>query len=276
MTTPNSNALLNIASIQMVSSTNVDENLNAAALLIEKAANQGNSIVILPEYFCLLGNKDTDKLFIKEQFGSGKIQDYLAQLALKNKVHIIAGTIPLRSDDPERVWNSSLVFNPEGQIICRYDKIHLFAFSYKQESYDESHRLIPGNQPCTFSIEKDGQKWTFGLSICYDLRFPELYRTMGEVDAHLIPAAFTFTTGQAHWKILLRSRAIENQCYVVASAQGGLHENTRQTWGHSMVVDPWGEIKACLPKGSGLIEASLSKEQINHVRSKLPALKHRK
>ena len=276
MHTSNSNAELKIASIQMVSSTSVDDNLNTAALLIEQAAKQGNSIAVLPEYFCLLGNKDKDKLLIKEEFGSGKIQDHLAKLAFKNKIYIIAGTMPLTSHEPDRVWNSSLVFNPQGEIICRYDKIHLFAFCYGQENYDESRSLIPGNQPCTFKIEQNGEIWTFGLSICYDLRFPELYRSIGEVDAHIIPAAFTYTTGQAHWEILLRSRAIENQCYVIASAQGGVHENTRRTWGHSMIIDPWGEVKTHLPQGSGLIEASLSKEQLNHVRSKLPALKHRK
>ena len=273
---PNTNQTLKVASLQMVSTSDLDANLSTATNLIKQAADQGCSIAALPEYFCLFGKRDTDKLTIQETFGSGKLQDALAKLAQENKIHIVAGTIPLSSDDPNRVWNSSLVYSPTGDVIARYDKIHLFAFSHGSESYDESKTLLAGNNPVTFEI-KDGQTaWRFGMSICYDIRFPELYRSMGEIDCHIIPAAFTYTTGKDHWEILLRSRAIENQCYFLASAQGGTHDNGRKTWGHSMIINPWGGIDMVIQEGSGIVVSELSKDLLNDVRSKLPALKHRK
>ena len=151
----------------------------------------------------------------------------------------------------------------------------MFSFSSGGESYDESKTLLAGENLSQFELMHDGQSWRFGLSICYDLRFPEMYRAMGEIDCHILPAAFTFTTGQVHWEILLRARAIENQSYLVASAQGGLHENGRQTWGHSMVIDPWGKILAVLDKGEGLITSEIDKNHLLDIRSKLPALAHR-
>lgn len=267
---------LKVASLQMVSSSELDANLKTASELISQAADQGCAIAVLPEYFCLFGKRDTDKLGIQEKFGSGKLQDALAKLASQHQIHIIAGTIPLSSEDPNRVWNSSLVYDPSGKVIARYDKIHLFAFSHGNESYDESKTLFAGESPVTFEIKNNQTSWRFGMSICYDIRFPELYRTMGEVDCQIIPAAFTYTTGKDHWEILLRSRAIENQCYFVASAQGGIHDNGRRTWGNSMIINPWGSIESQLTEGSGIVVAELSKNLLNDVRSKLPALKHRK
>ena len=188
----------------------------------------------------------------------------------------MAGTIPLEAREANKVLNSTLIFDLSGRCISRYDKIHLFGFQTSTERYQESETIEAGNQPGFVTLDIKGVDWRFGLSVCYDLRFPELYRSMGEVDCHLIPAAFTYTTGKEHWEVLLRARAIENQCYVLASAQGGTHRNGRRTWGHSMLIDPWGAILGDLPEGEGFISGLLSKEKLNEVRSKLPALKHRK
>lgn len=266
---------LTVASIQMVSSPDVDQNIATAERLINEASKKGAQLAVLPEYFCLLGNSDKDKLAIQEPFGTGKLQDNLAKFAKHANMYVVAGTVPLSSSSIDRVLNTTLVFSPHGEQISRYDKIHLFAFKTEKERYDESEVLDAGSTATTFSITHAGQEWKFGLSICYDLRFPELYRHMGEVDCHLLPAAFTYTTGKAHWEILIRARAIENQCYFLASAQGGKHLNGRSTWGHSMIVNPWGEIQEVLPEGEGVVVSTLSKELINDVRSKLPALKHR-
>ncbi len=276
MSTTINSASFKIASIQMVSSPDLQENLNTASRLIRAATQAGAQLVVLPEYFCIMGLKDTDKVRIRESVGSGPIQEQLASFAKDNQIYLVAGTIPLETKDPGKVLNTSLVFNPTGQQIGRYDKIHLFGFQTNTERYQESETIESGSAPEIFKISHNNQEWIFGLSICYDLRFPELYRAMGTVDCHIIPAAFTYTTGKAHWDILLRARAIENQCYVLASAQGGTHLNQRRTWGHSMLVDPWGEVLANLPEGEGFIAGVLSKEKLNEVRSQLPALAHRK
>ena len=271
------NALeLKIASIQMVSTPNLNENLELAASLIKEASDSSSKLVVLPEYFCLMGLKDTDKVNVREAVGSGPIQERLAAIAQENNIYLVAGSIPLEARESNKVLNTSLVFNPLGEQIARYDKIHLFGFQTETERYEESETIAPGSQPGQFQITVNGIDWRFGLSICYDLRFPELYRALGEVDCHIIPAAFTYTTGKDHWEILLRARAIENQCYVLSSAQGGVHINQRRTWGDSMLIDPWGQILTNLPQGEGLITGTLSKEKLNEVRSKLPALKHRK
>jgi len=271
------NALeLEIASIQMVSTPNLNENLELAASLIKEASDSSSKLVVLPEYFCLMGLKDTDKVNVREAVGSGPIQERLAAIAQENNIYLVAGSIPLEAQESNKVLNTSLVFNPLGEQIARYDKIHLFGFQTETERYEESETIAPGSQPGQFQITVNGIDWRFGLSICYDLRFPELYRALGEVDCHIIPAAFTYTTGKDHWEILLRARAIENQCYVLSSAQGGVHINQRRTWGDSMLIDPWGQILTNLPQGEGLITGTLSKEKLNEVRSKLPALKHRK
>lgn len=266
---------LRVSSIQMVSTPVVQENLDRAAYWIRHAAQAKATLVVLPEYFCLMGLNDTDKVKAKERLGAGPIQEFLASLARQHSIYLVAGTIPLESGDPSKVLNTTLVFDPNGQQIARYDKIHLFGFQTDEERYQESETISAGNQPGVLSFKINGAEWRLGLSICYDLRFPELYRAMGSVDCHLIPAAFTHTTGKAHWEILLRARAIENQCYVLASAQGGLHLNQRHTWGNSMLIDPWGEVLENMELGEGLITGSLSKEKINAVRSKLPALHHR-
>jgi deaminated glutathione amidase len=267
---------LKIAAIQMVSSASLQENLTTAKRLIKAAAQDGAQIAVLPEYFCIMGLKDTDKVRAKEKLGSGPIQEELVEIAKDSGIYLIAGTVPLEAKDPNKVLNTTLVFSPDGQRVGRYDKIHLFGFQTSTERYQESETIEAGEQPGIVKIGIHGTEWTFGLSICYDLRFPELYRALGQVDCHIIPAAFTYTTGKDHWEILLRARAIENQCYVLASAQGGIHQNQRRTWGNTMLIDPWGDILATLPEGEGFISGILSKNKLNEVRSKLPALVHRK
>ncbi len=266
----------NIASIQMISTPVLQENLDTANRLIGQAAKAGAQLVVLPEYFCLMGLKDTDKVLARETLGSGPIQDQLAAIAKAKGIYLVAGTIPLEAQAANKVLNTTLVFDPQGQRIGRYDKIHLFGFQTASERYEESETIEAGNTPSVLSIDINNEEWRFGLSICYDLRFPELYRSLGEVDCHIIPAAFTYTTGKDHWEILLRARAIENQCYVLSSAQGGKHINQRRTWGNSMLIDPWGAVLANLPEGEGFISGVLSKDKLNEVRSMLPALKHRK
>ncbi len=267
---------LKIAAIQMVSSASLQANLETAGRLIQAAAQDEAQVVVLPEYFCIMGLKDTDKVNIRETFGSGPIQAELADLAKANGIYLIAGTIPLEAKDPNKVLNTTLVFGPDGQRVARYDKIHLFGFQTNTERYQESETIEAGEIPGIVKITANNTEWTLGLSICYDLRFPELYRALGQVDCHIIPAAFTYTTGKDHWEILLRARAIENQCYVLASAQGGIHQNQRRTWGNTMLIDPWGSILSTLTEGAGFISGVLSKEKLNEVRSKLPALAHRK
>ena len=269
-------AELKIAAIQMVSSASLPENLATANRIIKAAAQDGAQVVVLPEYFCIMGLKDTDKVHAREKLGSGPIQEELAGIAKDSGIYLIAGTIPLEAKDPNKVLNTTLVFSPDGQRVGRYDKIHLFGFQTKTERYQESETIEAGEQPGIVKITINGAEWSLGLSICYDLRFPELYRALGQVDCHIIPAAFTYTTGKDHWEILLRARAIENQCYVLASAQGGVHQHQRRTWGNTMLIDPWGEVLTSLPEGVGFISGVLSKDKLNEVRSKLPALAHRK
>jgi nitrilase len=265
---------MKMAAIQMVSGTSVQGNLVQAGQLLEQAAAQGIELAVLPEYFCLMGLQDTDKLKIQEPFGAGPIQDFLRQSARNLGIWIVGGTLPLATTDAGRARNSSLVLDPKGQCVARYDKIHLFRFENEKESYDESCVLERGADPVTFDLaSSDGNTYRIGLSICYDLRFPELYRKLC-ADILLVPSAFTFTTGQAHWEILLRARAIENLAYVLASAQGGVHENTRRTWGHSMIVGPWGQILAQHAEGSGFIMADARKETLELARTRLPALNH--
>ncbi len=261
-----------VAAIQMVSSTRLDDNLRQAGDLIAEAAGSGAQLVALPEYFCIMGRKDTDKLAIKETPGEGPIQEFLSGQARQHGIWLVGGTLPLDNDDPQRIFNTSLVYDPAGSQVARYDKVHLFGFKKGQESYDESIVIRPGqNTPQTV----DTPFGRVGLSICYDLRFPEFFRAMGEINLIVLPAAFTYTTGSAHWEILLRARAIENQCYVLAPAQGGKHENGRRTWGHSVLIDPWGEVLDQVAQEPGIAAGVLSLERISEVRASLPALKHR-
>ena len=261
-----------VAAVQMVSTPDPAENMKAAAARIAEAAAAGATLVLLPEYWPLLGHRDTDKLDHAEQPGDGPLQAFMADAAREHGVWLLGGTVPLVSGEPGKVLNTLLAYGPDGTQAARYDKIHLFGFSRGEESFDESRTILPGNQVAV--LETPGLR--VGLSICYDLRFPELYRAMGQCDLLVMPAAFTYTTGRAHWEILLRARAIENQCYVLAAAQGGRHVNGRRTWGHSMLVDPWGEVRAQLPEGEGVVTGDIDRTQLDGVRASLPALRHRK
>ncbi len=257
--------------MQMVSGTSVAENLAAARCGIAEAAARGAQLVALPEYFCLMGRADTDKVTIREQPGAGPIQEALARCAREFEVWVVGGTLPLAASVPNKVRNSTLVFDPEGRAVARYDKIHLFGFRQGSEAYDEAQTIEPGDRPTSL-----GTPWgTVGLAICYDLRFPELFRALGHLDLLVVPAAFTHTTGRAHWEVLLRARAIENQCYLLAAAQGGHHENGRRTWGHSMFIDPWGEVLSVVAEGEGVVVGEIDPRRLGEVRGKLPALGHR-
>jgi nitrilase len=255
----------------MVSTPVVEENIATARRLIGEAAATGARLVLLPEYWAIMGMSDSDKVAQAEPLGSGPIQAFMAEMAREHGIWLLGGTLPLASGDPARVINTTLVYDPSGRHVGRYDKIHLFGFTKGSESYDEARTIVPGKAVGT--IETDVGK--VGMSVCYDLRFPELYRAMGPVSLIVVPAAFTYTTGKAHWEILLRARAIENQCYVLAAAQGGSHVNGRRTWGHSMLVDPWGEVKSVLAEGEGVVGGELDEIFIHGVRESLPALKHR-
>ncbi|WP_041675765.1 carbon-nitrogen hydrolase family protein [Ramlibacter tataouinensis] len=267
---------MSVAAVQMVSTPRVQDNLAAAQALLTQAARQGAELAVLPEYFCLMGRQDGDKLAACEAFGDGPIQAFLSRTARELGLWIAGGTLPLRADDERRVRNSSLVFAPDGACAARYDKVHLFRFDDGRERYDEARAIEPGAAPAAFTLmARDGGRWRVGLSVCYDLRFPELYRQLA-ADLLLVPSAFTHTTGQAHWEPLLRARAIENLAYVAAPAQGGLHENGRRTWGHSLVVDPWGVVMAQrADEGPGLAMAVLDGERLAQLRRQLPALDHR-
>jgi deaminated glutathione amidase len=269
---------MKVAAIQMVSGADASANLARARILLAQAASQGVELAALPEYFCLLGHRDTDKLAIQEAYGNGAIQTFLRQTARELGLWIVGGTLPVSIDGGERVRNTSLVFSPDGACAARYDKIHLFRFDNGKERFDEARVLERGSAPMTVDVTaRDGRRWRLGLSICYDLRFPELYRGYAKagVDLMLVPSAFTHTTGQAHWEILLRARAVENLAYVLAPAQGGTHENGRRTWGHSMLVDPWGEILSQQAEGEAVVVGVLDAGRLATCRAQLPALEHR-
>jgi deaminated glutathione amidase len=261
-----------IAAVQMVSTPVVEENIATARRLIAQAAAQGAQLVLLPEYWPVMGMKEADKVGHAEQLDAGPIQRFMAQIAREHRIWLIGGTLPMVAPEPGKVLNTTMVYDPSGEHVIRYDKIHLFSFTKGEESYDEARTIVHGTDVATF----DAPFGKVGLSVCYDLRFPELYRAMGDCSLIVMPAAFTYTTGKAHWEVLLRARAIENQCYVLAAAQGGHHPNGRRTWGHSMLIDPWGEVKALLPEGEGIVAGDLDMRHIQRVRESLPALKHRK
>ena len=275
------------AAVQMISSTDPDANIDTMKRLVRQAAEQGADWVLLPEYWPLMGRKDTDKLAFAEslvgsnfsetryaRFGEtrcARFQTTLSETAVECGVVLFGGTIPLESPDAGKVMNTMLVYDRDGTQIGLYHKMHLFGFSGLGERYAEADTISAGGD--VPKLTADGVSLAAG--VCYDLRFPEFFRAQQPFDVLLLPAAFTYTTGKAHWELLLRARAVENQCYVIASAQGGEHESGRRTFGHSMIIDPWGEILAVLPEGEGIVIADLDATRLQSVRTRLPALKHR-
>ena len=261
-----------IAAVQMVSAPELAANLEAAARLIGEAAAAGARLVALPENFYLIGRHETDKVKLRERDGKGPIQDFLSAAARRHRVWLVGGTAPIETADPNRILSACLLFDDGGKRVARYDKMHLFRFQTGEERYDEARTLEPGAGAVAV-------KTPFGrlaLSVCYDVRFPELYRGLGEFEAMFVPSAFTVPTGRAHWEILLRTRAVENQAYVVAPAQGGVHASGRRTYGHTMIVDPWGEVLAVRPEGEGVVLAELDSDKLAEVRAALPALLNRR
>jgi predicted amidohydrolase len=265
-----------IAAVQMASGPNVNANLLETERLIKQAAEAGARLVVLPENFALMGMNEHDKVKIREADGHGHLQDFLAEQATRNDVWLVGGTIPLSGHDPEKVTASSLLFDAQGKRVARYDKIHLFdvLITESDERYNESQTIEPGNKV----VVVDTPFGKLGMAVCYDLRFPGLFRSLVEQGAEIItiPSAFTAITGKAHWDVLVRARAIENQCYVVAAAQGGYHANGRETFGNSMVVDPWGRVMDRLPRGSGVVVSEVSMEHLRDIRRSFPVLEHRK
>jgi predicted amidohydrolase len=277
-----------VSAIQMVSTASIKENLNTAARLITKAAEGGSKLILLPEVFAVLEGGPMRAFGEIEGNPDAQLQNFLSQQASNNKVIIVGGTIPLISRpsngdifateiiEGERVRPACLVFDESGVQIARYDKIHLFdvIVNDKQSEYSESRSYEPG----TSIISVDTSVGNLGLSICYDVRFPELYRELFKRGAELItvPAAFTKVTGEAHWESLLRARAIENQCYVIAAGQGGKHSESRETWGHSMIIDPWGTILAMVEEGEGVATAEINLEFVKKVRARMPIREQQK
>jgi len=262
---------LRVAAIQMSSRADVGENLRAAEALVAAAAAAGAALVLLPENFGLMGLHARDKLAVQERDGDGPQQAFLARMARQHRQYVIGGSVPIASGDASRARQSLLVYGPDGARVARYDKIHLFRYTHGDEDYDEARTIAAGAAPAAF----DAPCGRVGLSICYDLRFPELYRALGDTALVVVPAAFTASTGEAHWETLLRARAIENQCYVLAAAQTGMHPGGRRTWGHSMLIGPWGEVIAMRAEEPGVVVGDVDPSRLAAVRAKLPALTHR-
>lgn len=265
-----------VAAIQMASGPNVNANLLETARLIQLAAEGGAKLVVLPENFAIMGMNEQDKLRIREQTGSGMLQDFLSEQARKNKVWIVGGTLPLAGQDDSRVRAACLLLDDQGTVVARYDKIHLFdvQITESNEHYNESETIEAGDN----IVVVDTPFGRIGMAVCYDLRFPGLFRQMSEQGAEIfvLPAAFTAITGKAHWETLVRARAIENLSYVIASAQGGYHANGRETYGHSMIVDPWGIVLDKLPRGSGVVISEIDRDQLHDLRRSFPVLEHRR
>lgn len=261
------------AAIQMASSPNISANLLEADKLIAEAAKAGAKLVALPENFALMGDHELDKIKAKEVDGSGPIQSFLAGVAKKYGVWVVGGTIPIVGNDSNKVRAACLVYNDQGERVARYDKVHLFDVCVpdSDEVYRESDSIEPG----TDSVVIDTPFGRLGIAVCYDLRFPEFFRKMG-MEILVIPSAFTAETGAAHWEVLLRARAVENLCYVIAPNQGGFHINGRKTFGHSMIIDPWGVVQDCYKTGGGFVSAEIELERLEKVRGAFPALSHRR
>jgi deaminated glutathione amidase len=260
----------------MVSGPSVPENLAAAAELIANAVRQRARLVVLPEWFCLMGNAEGDKVAARERDGEGPVQSFLARTAAERGVWLVAGSVPLECDDPKRVRNACLVYDDSGRRVARYDKIHLFDYTPiqregREERYRESATIQPGTEP----VAIDSPFGRLALSTCYDVRFPELYRGLAPMDLITVPSAFTVSTGIAHWEVLLRARAVENLAWLIAPAQGGRHPSGRQTHGHTMIVDPWGKVVDRLPQGPGVVIGEIDPSYQRSVRESLPALGHR-
>ena len=260
-----------IAAIQMASGPNVEGNLHEAGRLVAMAAEQGAKLVALPEYFAIMGMRDRDKVAVREAEGKGAIQQFLSDTAKKHKIWLVGGSVPLVASVPGKVRNSCMLYDDKGELAARYDKIHLFGLDLGNEHFHEETTIEPGGEV----VVANSPFGRLGLSVCYDLRFPELYRAMKEVDIILVPSAFTETTGKVHWETLIRARAIENLAYVLAPAQGGYHVSGRETHGNSMIVDPWGVILDRLPRGSGVVIAGVNPLYQASLRKSLPALTHR-
>lgn len=262
-----------IAAVQMVSAPEVAPNLEAAARLIETAAKAGAKLVALPENFYIIGRHEADKVEVREQDGVGVIQSFLSETARKHKVWLLGGTVPIATKDENRIRSASLLYDDTGKRVARYDKMHVFQFDGGEgERYDEARTVEPGTE----LVAVESPFGRLALSVCYDVRFPELYRALGEFDLMFVPSAFTVPTGAAHWETLLRARAIENLAYVVAPAQGGRHPTGRVTYGHSMIVDPWGEVLGVRVDGEGVVLAEVDPAHIKDRRAALPALSNRR
>ena len=267
---------MRISACQMVSGTDPEQNVLDAINLIAASAESDAELIVLPEHFAMLGN-DEDNLKIAETFEDGPIQEAIRMAAVRHSLWIVAGSIPLKSNDDTHYINASIVYNPNGDVAARYDRIHLFRYHRgNMEAYDERHQVQAGQQPVSFKMTTwDGQDYSVGLSMGFDLRFPELFRSLNQPDLIVLPATFTETTGRAHWATLLAARAIENQCYLVAAAQGGPHQCGRRTWGHSRLNDPWGRTMSELTTGQGIVIGDIDLAQIRAVREMLPALSSR-
>lgn len=264
-----------VAAVQMSSGGDVDANLAAAGRLIAAAAAAGARVAVLPENFSIMARSREDRRRAAEDESGGPTQSYLRAQARRHSIWLIAGSIPYKSAAGARVRSACLVFDDDGTLVARYDKMHLFDVRVgPDEAYRESDDFEPGDD----LVVVDTPCGRLGLTICYDVRFPELYRALGEQGAQwfAVPSAFTVPTGRAHWEVLLRARAIENLAYVVAPAQSGLHANGRQTWGHAMIVDPWGEVQACRESGEGVVWADIDLERLATIRDTFPALSHRR
>lgn len=264
------------AVLQMVSGPELAENLKQAAALLEEAAQAEARLTVLPENFAYFAAQEADKYAVAESPGHGEIQTFLSEQAKLQQQWIVAGSVPLRSPGVEKIFAACLVYAPSGECVARYDKLHLFDVDLPDgsERYRESDRFLPGKQ-CQLVPSDVG---CLGLSICYDLRFPELYRGLSQQGAELftVPSAFTQATGEAHWAVLLRARAIENQAYVLAANQGGTHPGGRQTFGGSMIVDPWGAVLVQVDKGSGIAVADIDLGNLRSMRQRFPVLQHRR
>lgn len=265
-----------VAAIQMASGPNIKANLAEAEKLISIAVQQDAKLVVLPENFAIMGMSEMDKVGVAEKLGDGPIQNFLSDQARKHKIWLVGGTIPMASDDVGRVYGACLLYNDSGEMVANYNKIHLFDVTIEasNESYNESQTTVPGDDV----VVVDTPFGKMGIAVCYDLRFPELFRTMADAGMEIcvIPSAFTSMTGKAHWESLLRARAIENLCFVIAAAQGGYHVNGRETHGDSMIIDPWGMILNRLPHGTGVVVSEIDMTMLSRTRKSFPVLEHRR